>query len=150
MRKPATSAGFRISAVPAAHEFLDVDAASGLHPYIGFVVEGAGFTLYHAGDTCLYEGLHERLRRWRLDGMILPINGRDARRLRANCIGNMTYQEAADLAGAMQPGAVIPAHYEMFAMNSADVGEFADYMQVKYPRLRCLVPRHGERVMLGK
>ncbi len=141
-------AGIRISAVPAAHEFLDTDPATGQHPYLGFVIEGDGFCLYHAGDSCIYEGLYDRLRRQRLDLMILPINGRDARRLKAGCIGNMTYQEAADLAGTLRPGAVIPAHYEMFAMNAADVGEFVEYMQVKYPQQRVEVPRHGRRVII--
>ena len=92
-----------VTAVPAAHEFLDEDPATGLHPYLGFIMEGNGFRLYHAGDTCLYEGMQAKLRRWPLDLALLPINGRDAKRLAANCIGNMTYQEAADLAGAIRP-----------------------------------------------
>jgi L-ascorbate metabolism protein UlaG (beta-lactamase superfamily) len=60
----------------------------------------------------------------------------------------MTYQEAADLAGAMRPGAVIPAHYEMFAANSADVNDFVEYVRVKYPAQRVVAPRHGERVVM--
>lgn len=147
--RPVTVGGLTIAAVPAAHEFLDTDAASGLHPYLGFIIEGPGFRLYHAGDTCLWEGLHERLRRrGPLDLMILPINGRDGRRLAAGCIGNMTFQEAADLAGALRPGTVIPAHYEMFAGNTADVGEFVDYVRVKYPDQAVVVPCHGQRVIL--
>ena len=92
-----------VTAVAARNEFLDEDPATGLHPYLGYVIEGGGFRLYHAGDTCLYEGLHARLRRWPLDLAFLPINGRDAKRLAANYIGNMTYQEAADLAGTSGP-----------------------------------------------
>ena len=88
-----------------------------------------------------------RRRRWRIDLAFLPINGRDAKRLAANCIGNMTYQEAADLAGGLAPGAVIPAHYDMFAGNSADVQQFARYMQVKYPRQAVIIPGHGQRVL---
>lgn len=148
--RPASLAGVTIEAVPAAHEFLDTDPLTGLHPYLGFIIEGYGMRLYHAGDTCLWEGLHEQLRRrGMLDAMILPINGRDARRLRANCIGNMTYQEAADLAGALHPGTIIPAHYEMFAMNSSDVDQFIDYVRIKYPDRKVVAPRHGERLVLG-
>jgi L-ascorbate 6-phosphate lactonase len=134
--------------VPAAHEFLDQDPVSGRYPYLGFVVAVNGCTVYHAGDTCLYEGIHERLRRVRPDVMILPINGRDARRLAAGCIGNMTYQEAADLAGGLAPGVVIPAHYDMFATNAGDVAAFSAYVRVKYPHQRVLVPSHGERVLI--
>ena len=145
-----------ITAIGAAHEFLDTDPATGRHPYVGFIITGNGFSLYHAGDTCLYEGIHDRLRGHfggpgqgaKLDLMILPINGRDAARLASGCIGNMTYQEAADLAGSLAPGAVIPAHYDMFAMNSADVRQFARYMQVKYPGQAVIVPDHGRRVLV--
>ena len=142
--------GVRVTGVPAAHELLDTDAATGLHPYVGFIVEGADFRLYHAGDTCLYEGMQARLRTWRLDLAFLPINGRDAKRLATGCIGNMTYQEAADLAGTLRPGLTVPAHFEMFAMNSEDPALFADYMRVKYPDLRVQVPRHGECVIVER
>ncbi len=137
-----------VTAVPAAHELLDQDPATGLHPYLGYIVEGRAFRLYHAGDTCIYEGMQAKLRRRPLDLALLPINGRDARRLAANVIGNMTYQEAADLAGAIRPGLTIPAHFEMFAINSVDPQLFADYMHVKYPHLEAWIPRHGERMVV--
>jgi L-ascorbate metabolism protein UlaG (beta-lactamase superfamily) len=137
--------GVAVTAVPAAHEFLDRDPRTGLHPCVGFVLVGGGFCIYHAGDTCLYEGMQALLRRWRFDLALLPINGRDARRLAAGCIGNMTYQEAADLAGAIRPGLTVPTHFEMFAGNSEDPQLFLDYMRVKYPDLATHLPRHGER-----
>jgi L-ascorbate 6-phosphate lactonase len=138
----------RITGIPAAHEFLDRDEATGRYPYLGYVVEGGGVTLYHAGDTCLYEGLHARLRRWKLDAAFLPINGRDARRLAANCIGNMTYQEAADLAGSLAPRLTLPTHYDMFAMNSEDPDLFMEYMKVKYPDLKAVLCEYGEGVQV--
>ncbi len=142
--------GVRITAVAAAHERLDVDDATGLHPYLGFVVEGNGCRVYHAGDTCRYEGLLGRLRRpGRLDVMFLPINGRDARRLAGGCIGNMTYQEAVDLAGEVAPRVAVPAHFEMFTHNSEDPQRFVEYMRVKYPDVATVVPVHGRRVRVG-
>lgn len=144
----ATIGQITIHGVPAAHERLNTDTVTGLHPYLGFVLEGNGFTLYHAGDTCIYEGMQAILRRWRLDLAFLPINGRDAKRYAANCIGNMTYQEAVDLAGTLEPGLTVPTHYEMFAMNSEDPVLFVDYMKVKYPSLRVHVPKHGMRMIV--
>ena len=73
----------------------------------------------------------------------------DARRLKRHCIGNMTYQEAADLAGALQPGLTVPAHYDMFAMNSLNPKLFFDYMKVKYPTLKSFRPRLGA-IITGK
>jgi L-ascorbate metabolism protein UlaG (beta-lactamase superfamily) len=142
--------GIAVQGVPAAHEFLDVDPSTGLHPYLGFILEGAGLCIYHAGDTCLYEGMQSILRRWSFDVAFLPINGRDALRLAANCIGNMTYQEAVDLAGTIRPRLTVPTHFEMFAMNSEDPRLFEEYARVKYPGLRVGVPRHGERVVVSR
>ena len=72
----------------------------------------------------------------------LPINGRDAKRLSSGCLGNMTYQEAADLAGELSFGMTIPTHYDMFENNSADPQPFIDYMKVKYPNSKTLLPQH--------
>jgi len=139
-----------ITGVAAAHEFLDRDPASGRYPYLGFVVEANECVVYHSGDCCNYEGLQTRLLRWRHDVVFLPINGRDAVRLAANYIGNMTYQEAADLAGAIGPGLTVPAHYEMFANNLQDPQPFVDYMRVKYPALSTTVLEHGKRFLYRK
>lgn len=136
----------RVTGIAAAHEFLDRDSATGRYPYLGFVVRGHGCAVYHSGDTCVYEGLQPAVAAHRPDVAFLPINGRDARRLRANCIGNMTYQEAADLAGAVRPVLTVPGHFDMFAGNTEDPALFVDYMAVKYPDLRTLVPEHGVRV----
>lgn len=142
-------AGVKITAVPAAHELLDTDPATGLHPYVGYIIQGNGFCLYHSGDTCIYEGMQAKLRQWKLDLAMLPINGRDARRLKGNCIGNMTYQEAVDLAGAIRPGMTIPTHFEMFTGNSENPQLFMDYIAVKYPGLRAQIPQHGVRTIVA-
>ena len=143
--------GVCITGVPAAHERLDVDGDSGLHPYLGLVIEGGGCRVYHAGDTCRYEGLESRLKRFGgFDVVFLPINGRDAERLAGGCIGNMTYQEAVDLAGEIGARVAVAAHFEMFAHNSENPQHFVDYMQVKFPEVVPLVPEHGRRVLLSR
>jgi L-ascorbate 6-phosphate lactonase len=138
-----------ITAIPSAHEFLDTDPATGRHPFLGFIIEGNGVCVYHAGDTCIYEGMYSKLRQWKVDLAFLPINGRDAQRLKSGCIGNMTYQEAVDLAGSQQFGMTIPAHFEMFAMNSENPQRFIDYMKVKYPDRAAQIPVHGQRTIVG-
>jgi L-ascorbate metabolism protein UlaG (beta-lactamase superfamily) len=145
---PIDIAGLTINAVPAAQEFLERDEKTGLHPYLGFVVTGNDFCFYHAGDTCIYEGIWAILRRWKFDLAMLPINGRDAKRLKSGCIGNMTYQEAADLAGSLHIATTVPTHFEMFEANSADPQLFVDYMGVKYPRLHTFIPVHGRRTIV--
>jgi len=140
----------RVTGVAASHEFFDRDPATGRYPYLGFVIEIGGLTLYHAGDTVAYDGLLARLKRWKFDAMFVPINGRDAKRYKLGIIGNMTYQEAADLAGACQPRVVIPTHYEMFAMNLGDPYAFVEYVAAKYPDQQVHVCRHGEGFVVAK
>jgi L-ascorbate metabolism protein UlaG (beta-lactamase superfamily) len=126
--------GLKISGIAAAHEFLDRNPQTGQYPYMGYVIEGNGISAYHSGDCCIYEGLLGKLQKWeRIDAAFLPINGRDAKRYSRNCIGNMTYQEAVDLAGELHPKMVIPVHYDMFKGNLEDPSLFADYLAVKYP-----------------
>ena len=63
-------------------------------------------------------------------------------------IGNMTYQEAVDLAGEAGPEAVILGHFDMFAENSADPEEFADYLDAKYgSKVRCIIPKTLEDIV---
>jgi L-ascorbate 6-phosphate lactonase len=135
--------GVTITAVPAAHEFLSIDPKTGGHEFLGLVFEGNGVCVYHAGDTCIYEGIQNRLRQWSFDLAFLPINGRDGKRLKSGCIGNMTFQEAVDLAGSLRPGLTIPTHFEMFNGNTENPQLFMEYIEAKYPALNATVPIHG-------
>ena len=61
----------------------------------------------------------------------------------------MTYQEAADLAGDVRPGTVIPGHWDMFADNSEDPGLFKDYIETKYKdSLVCRIPKVLEKIVV--
>lgn len=143
--------GFLLTGVASAHERLDRDPATGRCPYLGAVIETQGIRVYQPGDTCLYEGLAETLRRLGpLDAMILPINGRDGARLRRGIVGNMTFQEAVDLAGTLEPGVVIPAHYDMFRGNLEDPARFEDYLCAKYPGQAYWIGGTGDALTLTR
>jgi L-ascorbate metabolism protein UlaG (beta-lactamase superfamily) len=101
---------FRMHAVPAAHEAIDRDA-QGRCKYLGYIVQMGRFSIYHSGDTIVYPGMVERLRPFRVDIAILPINGK---------VGNMSGREAARLAKDIGAKLVIPCHYDMFEFNTAD------------------------------
>ena len=142
--------GLTITGLASAHEFLDRDEKTGLYPYMGYVIEADGFYLYHCGDSCIYEGMQTKLRKFSIDLAMLPINGRDAVRLARGCIGCMTYQEATDLAGAIESKLTLPGHYDMFANNSEDPKLFTEYMKVKYPHLKTNICQHGQRLILDR
>jgi L-ascorbate metabolism protein UlaG (beta-lactamase superfamily) len=106
---------FTIEAVPAAHEDLSPTFA-------GFVVSVGAFRIYHSGDTVLFPDMAERLRPFRVDLALLPINGRAPER---RVSGNLDGVEAAQLAHAIGARCVVPCHYEMFAFNTASPDAFA-------------------------
>ena len=143
---------FTIHAIAASHEFLDMDPETGLYPYLQYIIEANGVRIHHAGDTVRYEGMLAKVQPFgKIDIQLLPINGRDAKRYRDNCIGNMTYQEAADFAGEVCPEIVIPGHWDMFAHNSEEPRKFADYIDAKYhDRFKCLVPKVMEPILYSK
>ena len=113
-------AGFQFLGIPAAHEQMDRDA-SGRYPYLGYVIRFGEWSLYHSGDTVIYEGIVERLRPAAVDVALLPINGRLAERRVA---GNLWGAEAAALACDIGAGVVIPCHYEMFEFNTVTTDQF--------------------------
>src|SRR4051812_36241421 len=113
-------AGFRIRAVPSAHEQIDRDP-EGRCPYLGYVIECEGLRLYHSGDSLAYEGLRGELGTEPFDVLFLPINGRDPAR---GVPGNMTAGEAVDLASSVRPRFVVPHHYDMFTFNTVPIEAF--------------------------
>ena len=136
-----------ITGIASAHEFLDYDEEKQGYPYMGYLVRIGQYTIYHPGDTCIYNGLQDKLEKYGpINFMMLPINGRDAKRYMNNTIGNMTYQEAVDLAGALKPDYVIPGHFDMFEKNSENPFLFIDYLKVKYKTQNALLFTHGEIV----
>ena len=139
--------GITIHAIPAAHEFLSPDG-EGRSPCLLYIIEGGGKRVYHAGDTLRYEGMLPLLKSFgHIDAALVPINGRDGARYRRDCIGNMTFQEAADLVGELRPGLVMPGHWDMFADNPGDPEAFADYLDAKYGgQIPCRIPRVMETV----
>lgn len=145
-----TIGNITIHAIAASHEFLDRDPETGLYPYLQYIVETNGVKIHHAGDTVRYEGMLSKIKAFgHIDVELLPINGRDAIRYMRNCIGNMTYQEAVDLAAEVGTAVVIPGHWDMFADNSEDPGKFRDYLKAKYnDRIKCIIPKVMEKIKI--
>lgn len=140
--RPIEKAGFRITAIPSAHEGLDTDD-SGHHLCLGFVIEAEGRRIYHSGDSLAYDGLADRLREaGPFDALFLPINGRDPAR---GVPGNMSAAEAVDLAIRVRPRFVVPHHYDMFTFNTVPVASFESEARRLPPGVAPRILRCGER-----
>ena len=132
-------AGFEIRGFPAAHNLVEKDS-SGRHKYLGYIIAAGPCTLYHSGDTKLFDGMGAALQQWQIDLALLPINGDLPQR---GVAGNLDGAEAATLAKEAGARLVIPCHYDMFEFNTASPELFvttAEKIGQRYRVLRC-----GER-----
>lgn len=105
--------GITIWPIPAAHDKLDVDD-KGRNLYLGYIVRFGNWSIYHSGDSVVYDGLIDHLRFHQVDVAILPINGK---------VGNMGGRDAARLAKDLGVRLVIPCHYDLFYFNTAEPSE---------------------------
>jgi L-ascorbate metabolism protein UlaG (beta-lactamase superfamily) len=136
------SAGFSITAVPAAHEEIERDA-EGRMLHLGYVVRCGGFGIYHAGDTVRYEGMASRVGGG-IDVALLPINGRAPERRVA---GNLNGEEAAEVAREIGARLAVPMHFEMFEFNTEPPDAFVAACERLGQPYRVL--RAGERLTVA-
>lgn len=134
--------GYRVTAVPAAHEEIVLDG-HGQNLFLGYVIEIGGVRIYHSGDCAPYEGQHELIAQLDVDLALLPVNGRDEHRKGNGVPGNLTLDEAVALTRAAGIPALVCHHWGMFAFNTADPEELrAGLADVDHVRWR--VPVLGE------
>ncbi len=110
--------GVRCTATPSAHE--EMTRAEGGFLYLGYVLSGAGVTLWHSGDTIPWGGQAEWLAPFRVDLALLPVNGRDAQRAANGVPGNLTMAEAITLTDAIGARSMIAHHFGLFDFNTLD------------------------------
>lgn len=134
--------GLTITSLPSAHPDFDFNDDTG-YPFLGFILQMDGLTLYHSGDTLTYPELAGRLQPFKPDILFLPINGSSPTLQRLGVPPNMSAEDALRLAGAVGPQLTIPHHYDMFTFNTADVNRFAN--RARDLRLPYAVLRAGER-----
>lgn len=107
----------RVYSVPSAHPALDWTPLGG-YPYLGYLIRFGEYTIYHAGDCRLYDGIVDRLRPYNVTVALLPIGGN----------GNFEIAEAAQLAEDIRARWLIPMHYGAFGDGSIIVNRFITHM----------------------
>ena len=94
--------------------------ADGNHRFLGYVLETGGARIYHSGDTVFFDGLVEDVKPLAPDVVLLPVNG-SRPELSANGVpGNLSLDEAIDIACGLGADAAVFHHYGMFAFNTVD------------------------------
>lgn len=124
--------GLKVYPIPAAHYDLATD--NGQPKFLGFVIDIEGIRVYHSGDTILYPGMKNLLLKLApIDVACVTINGRHGFREEEHFIGNMTYQEAADLVGTLGVRLAIPMHHDLMRFNSEHPANFVRYLTDRWP-----------------
>lgn len=116
-----TLGAFTLYGIPASHNTIEKDE-NGRCKYMGYVIRFGEWTIYHSGDTLLFDGMKEILKPYGIDVALLPINGNDPAR---GVAGNLNTAEAASLGRDVGAHVVIPCHYDMFTFNTANPMDFS-------------------------
>lgn len=110
-----------ITPIPCAHTQFHTDDLGRFYELSYIIDIGNGKRVFFGGDMSLYDGLEKRLRDANLSLLLLPANGRDAKRTNLGIIGNTTVEEAAKLSAALcVPW--IPMHHDLYDINRCDSG----------------------------
>jgi len=142
--KTINVAGFLITGIIAAHPQVERDE-QGRSKYLGYVIQAGHCTIYHSGDTLWHDAIVKKVKPFKVDMALLPINGdRPERRV----AGNLDGAQAARLAKAIGARDVIPCHYDMFEFNTASTDEFLQECQAIHQTY--VILRAGQRLNLRR
>ena len=133
-----------ITAVPGLHDIYE----------IGYVVQGAGISMYFAGDSRLHPDLPAIAERFAPDVSILSCDGT---RLTGGSLHVMTPDDAVTAARTLKSKLVLPSHAEAVFSDplaghllASTVPRarfvFGERMARDLPGVRCVVPKPGELV----
>ena len=132
-------APIKVHAIPAAHSKLEYNNETG-YVFLSYIVEIGGITIFHAGDTVPYNEQINNLAPFNIDLAFLPINGRPDPAL--NMEPNFSIEETIDFAQAIKAKCVIPMHYDMYTINTANIADFVKQAdgQINYKVTQLAIP----------
>ena len=149
-KQPLELPGLRIYPISAAHP-VHVTDEHGQDTALCYWVTMGGICLLHLGDTYLTDSLLADLKRLDTPHLFFPpINGGDYFRTSRNCIGNISYVEAAALACILAVDLTIPTHFDLIMGNTIDPLLFAGELMEQNPAAKWHIPALGERVIYQK
>lgn len=134
------SGGLKVSLTNAFHSNSFEDSKGNSHyagEACGVVLElPSGKTIYHAGDTCLFDDMAYIGKTFRPDVALLPIGDRFT----------MGPRQAAEAVQLIKPGAVIPIHHSTFELLSGTPEQFKQALAGV--DIECIVLEPGESFSL--
>jgi L-ascorbate metabolism protein UlaG (beta-lactamase superfamily) len=137
----AVAGPLTITFVPARHwsrrRFADVNRSG----WGGFVVEGGGVTLYHAGDTGWFDGFLAIAERFpTIDLALLPIGAyAPAWFMEPN---HMNPEQAIDALQVLRARAMVPMHWGAFQLTDEPLTEPIEWLRRAWERRRPVARLH--------
>lgn len=112
--------GIKITAVPTKHISFRI---SGLRytRCTGYVLQGAGFTIYHPGDTCYGDHFREIGQKFKIDVALLPIGAYRPRWFMKN--RHMSPDDAVQAFKDLGAKTMIPIHWGSFRLAFDTIDE---------------------------
>lgn len=124
--------GAQITMIPAFHTSDSGQA-------VGYIIRMPnGFTIYHAGDTCLFGDMAVWGRLFSIDVALLPIGD----------VFTMDPRQAAEASALLRPTYVIPLHWKTFPALVQTNDSFAAALTRANPACTMLTLTPGEHVSL--
>ncbi|MFX0072647.1 MAG: MBL fold metallo-hydrolase, partial [Candidatus Hermodarchaeota archaeon] len=130
----------KIVGVAAAHETIKMNE-KGEHHFLGYIFCLGNIRIYHSGDCIPYKGLSKKLKSYKIDLALLPINGRDEYRLKNGIAGNFKISEVLKICKQAKIDHLIVHHFGMFAYNTVTEEELKGIKEESSKHLKIIVPR---------
>ncbi|WP_185202868.1 MBL fold metallo-hydrolase [Glaciihabitans sp. INWT7] len=145
--KPIVIGALTVTGFAVPHE--DFEDENG-NPYQGFLISDGEVTVAHLGDLLDDIRVREILSAEPIDLLAVPINGRDKTRSGMGFAGNLTAEEATELAWHVGAVTTIPMHYDMFAQN-VDLDALARFRVAAVSvNLTFQVAEVGEKILITR
>lgn len=128
--------------IPSCHGVSMTDAyhlGNPLGQFVGYVVMSEDLVVYHSGDTIKWSDIETELSRYGIHVALLPINGRDSLREEMGIVGNLTPEEAVDVAHRIGARVLVPMHFDGFAKNPGSPETVISYARQFHPDLSVVV-----------
>ena len=132
-----------VTVVPAIHGSTVADGYPDDPAFVGYVLELAGTSVYHAGDTIVTDTVRRALAPLQVDIALLPVNGRTHYREREGLVGNMGTRDAVALAAEIGASILVPIHWDLFRGNTEWPGRVVDDAVEAGAPLHVLTLRRG-------
>ncbi len=128
-----THKGIRVTMTQAYHS-----SESGAS--VGYIITlPDGYTIYHAGDTCVFSDMQIWGQLHAIDVALLPIGG----------VFTMDPEQAALACQLLQARAVVPMHWGTFPVLEANTARFKGYLTSVAPKCRLLDMELGTPLTLS-